>query len=151
MESPFYPSASESQTTSFALYLEPILDSYSQTYRQVITLSCMPSGPLASMVKMQSLSKLSPFYSSVNCSRCSYILMRYPNSNSNSNSIKKDNDYMYSDDIPAVFSYLTNHGYTINQSFTKMMNGSRICIGIGSDKNNSQRLICFVSFINTLL
>lgn len=148
MESPFYPSGSTASTTSgsFTLYLEPILDSYSQTYRQVITLSSMPPGPLASMVKIMSLPKLSPFVSYTNNQSelgfgCSYILMRYPNSHSHPN--KKTFDYMYSEDIPAVFSYLTNNGYTIDNSITKMMNGSRILVGSGS---NDKRLICFVSF-----
>ena len=154
MESPFYPSGSTASTTSgsFTLYLEPILDSYSQTYRQVITLSSIPPGPLASMVKTMSLPKLSPFVSYTNNQSelgfgCSYILMRYPNGyshpNSHSHSKKKGSDYMYSEDIPAVFSYLTNNGYTIDNSITKMMNGSRILVGNGS---NDKRLICFVSF-----
>jgi hypothetical protein len=143
MESPFYPSTSSG---SFTLYLEPILDSYSQTYRQVITLSCMPPGPLASLVKTMSLPKLSPFVSNMNDRSefgfgCSYVLMRYSHFN------KKSSTYMYSEDIPAVFSYLTNHGYTIDNSVTKMMNGSRVLVGNGSGSNSGdKRLICFASF-----
>jgi hypothetical protein len=150
MESPFYPSTSTSSSGSFTLYLEPILDSYSQTYRQVITLSSMPPGPLADMVKIMSLPKLSPFVSYLDQRSefgfgCSYILMRYPNSHSH----KKTSNYMYSEDIPAVFSYLTNHGYTIDNSVTKMMNGSRVLVGNDSSNiSGDKRLICFVSYIN---
>ena len=146
MESPFYPSTASMNGGSFTLYLEPILDSYSQTYRQVITLSCMPPGPLASMVKTMSLPKLSTFVSYTNDRSefgfgCSYILMRYPNSHSH----KKGSEYMYSEDIPAVFSYLTNHGYTIDNSVTKMINGSRVLVG---NSSGDKRLICFVSYIH---
>jgi hypothetical protein len=159
MESPFYPSSSSG--ASFTLYLEPILDSYSQTYRQVITLSCMPPGPLASMVKMMSLPKLSPFATNNHSfmgTGCSYILFRYPVTGSGSASgniiTKKGAEYMYSDDIPAVFSYLTNHGYTIDKGVTKMMNGSRVLVGSGasggsgsaSGSDSNRRLICFASF-----
>ena len=153
MESPFYPSTSSgsgSGSGSFTLYLEPILDSYSQTYQQVITLSCMPPGPLASLVKMMSLPKLSPFVSYTNDRSefgfgCSYVLMRYSHVN------KKSAAYMYSDDIPAVFSYLTNHGYTIDNSVTKMMNGSRVLVGNGNNNSNGdKRLICFVSFVSNI-
>ena len=157
MESPFYPSSSSG--ASFTLYLEPILDSYSQTYRQVITLSCMPPGPLASMVKMMSLPKLSPFATNNHSfmgTGCSYILFRYPVAASAYNIItKKGAEYMYSDDIPAVFSYLTNHGYTIDKGVTKMMNGSRVLVGSvgsggsgsgGSASDSNRRLICFASF-----
>jgi hypothetical protein len=148
MESPFYPSTSAINSGSFALYLEPILDSYSQTYQQIITLSCMPLGPLASMVKTMSLPKLSPFASYTNTRsefECSYILLRYPNGFSNP---KKKYDYMYSHDIPAVFSYLKNNGYIIDNSVTKMMNGSRVLVGNGCcfSGSNDKRLICFVSF-----
>jgi hypothetical protein len=97
------------------------------------------------MVKIMSLPKLSPFVSYMNNQSelgfgCSYILMRYPNFN------KKCSNYMYSEDIPALFSYLMNHGYTINNSVTKMMNGSRIFVGNGYGSTSDKRLICFVSF-----
>ena len=159
MESPFYPSSASMNSGSFTLYLEPILDSYSQTYRQVITLSCMPPGPLASLVKTMSLPKLSPFVSNIDQRSelgfgCSYVLMRYPNGHSyypNGHSFKKSSAYMYSEDIPAVFSYLTNNGYIIDNSSTKMMNGSRVLVGNGNgngsgSSSGDKRLICFVSF-----
>jgi hypothetical protein len=150
MESPFYPNVNEN--TTFSLFLEPVLDPYSQTYMNIITLSYMPSGPLRSLVKMVSFPKLSPFATNytntnknINGLRCSYVLLRYPNSNCNRVGAGKYGDiYMYSNDIPAVFSYLRNHGYTIDTSCTKMMNGSRVF----PDKMFSadKRLICFVSY-----
>jgi hypothetical protein len=61
IESPFYPKGSDTSNTVFTIYLEPILDSYSKTYINVITLSGIPTGPLGQMVKLISLPKLSPF------------------------------------------------------------------------------------------
>jgi hypothetical protein len=154
MESPFYPSTASTNSGSFTLYLEPILDSYSQTYRQVITLSCMPPGPLAAMVKTMSLPKLSPFVSYLDQRSefgfgCSFVLMRYPNGSHHS--LKNTSSYMYSEDIPAVFSYLTNNGYTIDNSVTKMMNGSRVLVGNGNGNGNGdKRLICFASFVSNI-
>jgi hypothetical protein len=113
------------------------------------------------MVKMMSLPKLSPFATNNHSfmgTGCSYILFRYPVTGSGSASgniiTKKGAEYMYSDDIPAVFSYLTNHGYTIDKGVTKMMNGSRVLVGSGasggsgsaSGSDSNRRLICFASF-----
>ena len=148
MESPFYPNG-QIENGSFSLFLEPILDSYSQKYLQVITLSNIPPGPLASMVKMISLEKISQFVSSNNTTMnglgmgCTYVLMRY---SSNSN-VKKESNYMFADDIPAVFSYLIRNGYTVDKGITKMMNGSRVLIGGVSDVRYSgdRKLICFAS------
>jgi hypothetical protein len=141
MESPFYPV----NHGSFSLFLEPILDSYSQTYIQVITVSRIPPGPLSSMVKTISLPKLSPFYSigypgfGLNCT---HVLLRYPIGQT---SMKNISDYMYSDDIPAVFYYLTSNGYTVD---AKIMDHSRVVIGGISNTRYSgdRRLISFVTF-----
>jgi hypothetical protein len=124
----------------------------------------MPPGPLASMVKTMSLPKLSPFVSYLDQRSefgfgCSFVLMRYPNTNGSLHSLpngsyhslKNNSSYMYSEDIPAVFSYLSNNGYTIDNSVTKMMNGSRVLVGNGNNNSNGdKRLICFVSFVSNI-
>ncbi len=146
MESPFYSNHNGNHyNKTFTLFLEPILVPFEQTYINAITVSCMPPGPLAAMVKMMSLPKLSPFVSNndsvlVPNFGCTFVLMRYPVGFSN----KKISDYMFSHDIPALFSYLENNGYTINTSTTKMMNESRVLIrGIST---SDRRMICFVSY-----
>jgi hypothetical protein len=157
MESPFYPNGNgngnANANTTFSLFLEPVLDPYSQTYINIITLSYMPAGPLQSLVKMVSFPKLSPFATNnqnkntnTNGLQCSYVLLRYPTGNGNGN-YKCDDIYMYSNDIPAVFSYLRSHGYTIDTSCTKMMNGSRISWGFSDNMfSGDKRLICFVFY-----
>jgi hypothetical protein len=147
MESPFYPSSFSSSI--FTLYLEPILDSYSQTYLNVITLSDKPQGPLSQMVRLMSLPKLSNTmysgYSGLMNPTCTYVLMKYPVSGSSG--VPKNTDcYMRADDIPAIFSYLTRNGYVIDTNMTSMMNKSRALLGGISDVRFSgdRKMICIV-------
>jgi hypothetical protein len=136
---PFYEN-----NNCFSMFLESILDSYSQTYLQVITLSSMPSGPLASMVKMIHLPKVSPFivtnYNEGQYNNCLYVLTRYPMF-----SCKNTSNYMFSHDIPAIFSYLTTNGYIIDKDISKIINNSHISI-ISTTSGSNRRFICFVSY-----
>ena len=145
MQSPF--SSPESGTT-FVLYLEPILNSYSNTYQNVITLSGMPCGPLSDMVTMISTKKLSPFQESpTNGNSCTFVLLRYPkNVCGVGSSIKNPDFYMGIDDIPSVLSYLQTHGYTVDTKLTKMLAESRITMGGLSDTRISadRKMICIV-------
>jgi hypothetical protein len=148
MESPFYPNGG----SVFTLFVEPILDPYSKTYLNVITLSSMPTGPLAEMVRLISLPKLSPFMEINSGSGlglgCTYVLMKYPVRGAYSGVPKGIDHYMRPDDIPAVFSYLTSHGYTIDTQLTSMMNRSRVLIGGVSDTRFSgdRRMICMIRY-----
>ena len=153
IESPFYPNGIHSTNKVFTAYLEPILDSYSQTYINVITLSGMPEGPLGQMVKLMSPPKLSTFIDmpSNNNIRnslgfgCTYILMKYP-ARSFSSTVKDINSYMTADDIPAFFSYLKSHNYYIDTDITKMMNKSKAQMGGISETRYSgnRKMLCIV-------
>lgn len=154
-ESPFYPKGTDKEQTITTVYLEPILDSYSQTYINVITFSSIPAGPLKEMVKLFSLPKLSPFIDmpSNNNIRndigfgCTYILLKYPKRGFGS-IVKDANAYMMADDIPAFFSYLTTHGYVIKTDLTKMMNTSQAQIGGPSETRYSgnRKMICIIQY-----
>lgn len=154
MESPFYPTGG----SVFTLYVEPILDPYTQTYLNVITLSSMPSGPLSEMVRMISLPKLSPFMEVGTNSGilnnglglgCTYVLMKYPVRGAAFGVPKSIDNYMRPDDIPAVFSYLTSNGYTIDTKLTSMMNRSRVLMGGVSDTRFSgdRKMICMATYL----
>lgn len=143
MESPFYK-----ENSSIVLYLEPILNTYYKTYQNVITLSAMPDGPLADLVTSFSLSKLSRFQEAgpgMYTSNCTFVLLRYPK---NMGSSKCADYFMTADDIPAVFSYLQNHGYIIDTNLTKMLYKSPITIGGVSEKRMSgnRKMICMVQY-----
>ena len=153
MESPFASFGSSGSSYCVSLYLEPYLNEYYKTYQHIITLDTMPNGPIAPMVKMIRMPHLSPFYSSNTGSnsglnsQCLLALMRYPGSSGNN--IKASDAFMGSDDIPAVFGFLTANGYTINTDLVKMMNGSQIALGgTFSESRNSgiRKLICMFSY-----
>jgi len=148
MESPFY----KNNSASVIMYLEPYLNTYYKSYQNIITLSCMPKGPLAEMVTMISSPKLSifqnpsTFYS--NPHNCMYVLLRYPKHACGGRPSIKMNDYfMNSDDIPAVFSYLIANGYRIDTDFTKMLYKSRVVIGGVNESRLSgdRKMICMFS------
>ena len=142
-DSPF----SRSAGSHFTLYLEPILNTYFQTYQNVITLSAMPNGPLANMVTMISPSKLSPFQQNSTFSApfsCVYVLLRYPVQSSKS-SIKNTDYFMTSEDIPAVLSYLIENKYIVDNKLTKILVNE---VGGVSEKRCSgdRRLIAMVHY-----
>jgi len=152
MESPFYPQGKDSSTAVFTVYLEPILDSYSKTYINVITLSGMPEGPLGQMVKLISLNKLSPFMDMPSNTTfrnslgfgCTYVLLKYPKQSFGS-TVKCADAYMTADDIPALFSYLRSHHYHIDTDLTKMMNKSRAQMGgISETRYSGDRKMIFI-------
>lgn len=137
---PFY----NNNNKCFSMFLESILDSYSQTYLQVITLSSMPSGPLASMVKIIHLSKVSPFVCNEGQhNNCLHVLFRYPVEICDSR--KNTSNYMFSHDIPAIFSYFTDNGYVIDKDVSKIINDSHV--SIGSTTGSNRRFVCFVNYI----
>lgn len=148
MESPF-----ATANSSVVLYLEPYLNTFFKSYQNIITLSSMPSGPLSNLVSTISSPKLSPFHdhSPFSSPSCTYVLMRYPCSGagaSGRHSAKNPDYFMGADDIPSVFSYLQQNGYTIDTSLTKMLFKSKISIGGPSDSSSSgnRKMICMIQY-----
>lgn len=148
MDSPF-----TTANSSVILYLEPYLNTYFKSYQNIITLSSMPSGPLSNLVSTISSPKLSPFHdhSPFFSSSCTYVLMRYPCSGAGAGgrySAKNPDYFMGADDIPSVFSYLQQNGYTIDTSLTKMLFKSKINIGGPNDSSSSgnRKMICMIQY-----
>jgi hypothetical protein len=96
--------------TGNAIYLEPILDPISQEYKIIITLDAVPSGPLSTLVFPIRTPELSIFSSRHREITCKYMLSRYTTSKC----------FMHEDDIPAIFAYLQQNGYTIDKNLTKL-------------------------------
>lgn len=148
MESPF-----SSENTNIVMYLEPFLDSYNKTYLNILTLSCMPKGPLEKMVARINPPALSEYQSSMGFGTgisggCMHALLRYPKSG-----IKKNNHvYMYSDDIPSVLSYLISNGYTIDTHMTNMLlqttssSSSGHSFGHSFGHSYNRKMICIFSY-----
>jgi len=137
------------------MFLEPILNTYYKTYQNIITFNHMPKGPIARMVKPINPPKLSPFqsfspfaaplYGRQPGSGCVYALHRYPNGNTG---VKNTQQYMGVEDIPAIFGYLRDNGYTLNADYTEMVQRSGIPIGGVSETrlSGNRMLICILSY-----
>jgi len=135
------PHSFNNRSTTFVLYLEPILNTYFQSYQNVITISNIPEGPLRPLIYTINMAKLSPFqgasiYGSpfYNGNNCTHVLLRYPAENF---SWKNSDIFMGKDDIPAVFSFLLENGYKINTDLTRMLFDSRIDMGGIADRRLS--------------
>jgi len=142
-ESPF----EKYQSKTVVLYIEPILDSYNQTYVSALTLNSMPDGPLHKMVKVYNTPKLSPFQTFTNTinslDNCTYIIMKYPNGN---RGISKN--WMLEEDISTIFSYLQDNNYIIDTSLTKLIRHSTG--GVSIKQTGNRRIVCMFSFPNKL-
>jgi hypothetical protein len=136
---------------SFILYLEPILNTYYQSYQNVITINRIPEGPLQNLTYTINAAKLSPFqaasmYSSpfYKGENCTHVIIRYPAENF---SWKNSDIFMGKDDIPNIFSFLLENGYKINTDLTKMLFDSGIDMGGIADRRFSgeRKMICMVA------
>jgi len=141
-ESPF----DQYKHVTTTMFLEPILNTHYKIYQTVITFSDFPDGPIRPMVKPINTRKLSPFQSlpvsAIFSDTCTKVLCRYPGFSGSRN----PNYYMGGEDIPAVFSYLSANGYTIDSDLTKMMNKSRVTIGGQSFRGGDKRMICMITY-----
>jgi hypothetical protein len=129
---------------SVVLYLEPVLNSYFKSYQNILTLSTMPHGPLSNMVSRIQFPKLSPFQSPYPFSNdsCVFVLGRYTSS-----VVMNDyHSFMYADDIPSVLSYLQTNGYTVDTSFTTILQNSDIRIGANNGCSGNRRIVCLFYF-----
>lgn len=142
MESPF------DNNSTIVFYLEPILNPYNKVYQNVITLSCMPEGPLKDLVITKSFPKLSPFQQGpiTHRDQCMYVLSRYPKKSTPFNMGNNDT-FMNGEDVPSLLSYLSTNGYKVESDLTRLIFDSNI----KNTMNNSQRyrkLICYATFRN---
>ena len=139
-ESPFYSSGSG----SVVLYLEPMLNSYCENYKNILTLSAIPSGPLKDMVFLINVPKLSPF-SHGHGSNCIYALARY----TKKPTMGAEDSFMYADDIPAVLSYLESNGYVIETKLTSMLQKGGYCrgaYGYMHEYDSNRKMICMFTY-----
>ena len=115
----------------YTLTVRPFYDTVKQCYRKVITVNTAPTGPLSTITKRIHAPKLSPFTEKSICcpqDNCWQIIM----------DINNPVEYMCVDSVGELFSFLTENGYTIDTSLTKMM--------MESDVRLSNSLLCMISF-----
>ena len=122
---------------SFSLYSRPYLDTINKCYSTLITINCLPYGPLRKFVRKINFPKLSPFKQHAPCNpiqNCEFVII----------SINKScSKLMTLDQLPDLFSFLQQNRYNIDTKLTKMIQTSDIQI---SDEKN---LIAFVNILHT--
>jgi hypothetical protein len=138
-----------SQNSTFFLFVETILHPYTQTYQNVITLSAMPTGPLASLVVSFKYSRISEFSGPYggggagcgglalnrNASVCDAGVCGGGGGGGGGKPFRYT--YMCDFDLPVVYSYLLANGYTINTDITRMMLKQKVDYGGGGPGGGS--------------
>ena len=122
-----------SKSKIYSLTTRPYLDNCNQCYTNIITINLIPEGPLKFFVRKVNFLPLSPFQQPGPCTRydqCGLALMSFINCNR----------YMSPNEIPDLFAFLTENGYAIDTSVTKMMNTSDIRL-------TNRNLLCFFKYI----
>jgi len=112
----------------YSLEIIPYYDSILQEYTNILTINKPPTGPLNTITKTVRLNKLSPFETHNNiCPKPSCVI--------GINQINNPHKLMCIDDLPNLFEFLINNGYSIDNSVTKVlqksnikMNGNLICM-----------------------
>jgi hypothetical protein len=118
-------------TKTYAISSQPYYDTRNECYKNIIIINKPPIGELTKIVKKITTPKISPFKQSTPCcpiKMCEYALYK----------IDTPCELMTIDDISDLFGFLTENGYKIDTSITKMMNTSQV-------KSTINKLVCYIS------
>tara|TARA_E500000331_G_C17011345_1_gene606551 strand:- start:299 stop:727 length:429 start_codon:yes stop_codon:yes gene_type:complete len=131
--------------THIILYLEPFLNPLLKTYHNIISLSSTPDGPLKSFVTKINGKPLSTFQNDI-FSPCINVLLRYPITQlEQTNFIQNYNSFMNDDDIPSIFSYLQQNGYTVDTNLTQLLLQHDSAF-FNNNKSSKRRMICMITY-----
>ncbi len=116
---------------TYAITSQTYYDNRLTCYKNILVINNIPVGELTKYVKRLNMPKVSPFKQSTDCcpiKSCEYVIYKIDNSH----------EIMTVDDIPDLFGFLMENGYTIDTSLTKMMNKSDV-------KSSINKLVCYIS------
>jgi len=116
---------------TYAITLQTYYDNILTCYKNILVINNLPVGELLKHVKRLNMPKISPFKQSTDCcpiKTCEYVIYKIDNSH----------EIMTVNDIPELFGFLMENGYTINTSLTKMLNKSDI-------KSSINKLVCYIT------
>ena len=107
------------QINLYTLKSIPYYNTYQQQYTNIIIINKNPVGPLSLLVKQITNNPLSKFESNTPlCRKPRCVLaLRSPSNN---------NDLMCIDEMPWLFEFLINNGYTIDTSVTKVFQKTEV-------------------------
>ena len=126
-----------------SLFSQPYLDTYNECYKDIVVINLVPKGPLSEFVKFIQFPPLSEFKQQTACQsikQCGYAIRSLNACNTGCG--KFGGDLMDVNEVPDLISFLVSSGYSVDTSITKMFNTSEIRF----DTNNSNKLICFVTY-----
>ena len=129
----------------FTLTTEPYYDTWTQCYKNIITINIVPRGPLRNFVIRLPYTKLGPNrYDYSNCGpnrpACRLALVKRGLLGGGCCVNKGCGHLMTPDDIPDLFTFMTARGYNINTAITDMLNVSAVRM------QNNRQILCFASF-----
>jgi hypothetical protein len=129
----------------FTLFSRPYLDTCSKNYYNIVTVNIPPPGPLAKFVQGVKFYPLSQFKSFDSSSQtrselCGLAIVAPFAAQGQGNGCKIP--FVTTDNVPLLFSYLVENGYTIDTSLTKMT----IMTGLKFQTQNANTLIAFVKY-----
>jgi hypothetical protein len=121
----------------YSLSSIPYYNPFVQEYRNILILNKIPEGPLKDLCIPIRPNKLSVFESNTTFYRKSNCVIALKNNKNNRGFELSINNrgLLCIDELPNLFEFLINNGYTVDQSITKVfqktnvkMNGEFICI-----------------------
>tara|TARA_R110002012_G_scaffold75019_1_gene189878 strand:- start:679 stop:1038 length:360 start_codon:yes stop_codon:yes gene_type:complete len=116
----------------YSLESIPYYNSIEQEYTNILVINKPAEGPLKEITKRIRLNKLSPFEAKTNlCSK--------PNCMMAIVDIENKNELMCVDNLPNLFEFLINNGYTIDNSVTKVLQKSKVTM--------NKNLICLIQYV----
>lgn len=129
---------------TYTLTSQVYLDRFSQNYKNIIMINDIPEGPLKYFVRRIKIPPLSPFQRDqreYSLQKCGLALTTFVNRHVDINAnIDTNNDcFMITDEIPDLFLFLSEYGYTIDTNITTMMNLSEV-------KLTNRNIICFFKY-----
>jgi hypothetical protein len=114
--------------TTFLLTSQTFLNRCEEQYRNIITINFVPGGPLEKYVVRLQMPRLS-YFECDGEKRCALALRSFRSFN-----------LMGDDEIPDLFAFLLENGYTIDTNLTNMMNA-------GPVKLSQKKIIAFVTYL----
>lgn len=115
---------------TYSLMSRSFYKSCDQCYIKILSIDREPSNPLLTICKKVTYEKLSPFKQPSPCEkieRCGYAIMN-PNNKL---------EFANLNDLPLLFTWLIQNGYTVNTAITDMLNKSEVRM--------DNKLVCFIS------
>lgn len=128
--------------STFTLSYQPFLDTYNKCYKNIVTTSVMPQGPLRHLVRQIKIPPLSQFQVPGPCNpiqRCGLALVSlgvnqqyYTGFSSGCGKSGSGCGLMTPDEIPDLVAFLLENGYQVETQISNMINQSGVKL---SNKN----------------